>query len=125
MAGNLSSKGATTTVTTSATVVHTIPMSDLTNGYVGLEIQNTGATAFTAFAVQVLNHPDGTYADYITAWTAATSTLLFISANAATLAGGATAYAQILVLGAYAIRVRATVGSGTTTAIVLANVRQA
>lgn len=90
---------------------------------VNLEIENTGDTnAFSDLKIQLQDHPDGEFYDYLIASDFATAghpNIPFVSVTAPdTLGDGETTHLIFKTHGAYAFKVLAKVASGTTTAVV-------
>lgn len=106
---------AAVTVTTDLTTILSLTLRGRAS-VLAVEVNNTGATAFNAFQVQVQFHPDGQWFTLKSVFSAADALLLFYSTDPAALAGGADAGLLVKISTAYAVRVRASVGSSTTTA---------
>jgi hypothetical protein len=92
---------------------------------VNLEIQNTGANDFTDFSIQIQDHPDGEFYDWLTG-TDFTSTsnpdMLDCSVDPRTLVAGTRSHIVFRVRSAYAFKCKAKRTSATT-ATALGNVR--
>jgi hypothetical protein len=121
MALGFSFEGTSTTVAASLTSLgeFALPPHNA-GGVVSLEIENTGANAFTDFRIQVRDHPSGELYDYLTAADIIDSlnvNMLFYSVDPSTLASGAKAHIKFRTNGAYSIQPQAK-RTTTTTAIV-------
>jgi hypothetical protein len=92
---------------------------------VDIEVQNTGANAFTDFRIQLQDHLEGEFYDYLLAAdfvSPSNSNMLFSSSDPSILAGGAKAHITFRVNSAYAFKVLAKRTSATT-ATVMGNAR--
>ena len=121
-------EGVVTSVTTAYTVLVTSTAGSQRGGgeIVNLEVVNLGATAFSNLKIQLRDHPNGEWYDYLGASDFASSSnfnMLFSTVGPDTLAGGAKGHICFRVNSADGWRVAAEVGSGTTTAQARAQVR--
>ncbi len=109
---------AVATVTTAATTILERTVGGV-GGVICFEVQNEGAVALNGFDLQIKAHPAGAWSNYLTDTDfddANNANLFFVTVTRPhTLAGPAKAVATVRVQGAYAVRFRAHVASGTTT----------
>lgn len=99
--------------------------NELPGDVVNLEVQNTGANAFTDFVIRLKDHASGSFYDYISGADLISTTnanVLYWSVDLRTLAGGATGHIIFRCHSAYALQIQAK-RTTTTTAVVLGNVR--
>lgn len=102
-------------VTTNTVVLEFFPvgMDEIFN----FQVSNTGANPLTAFSFQVQVHPSAEWVTKLSAWAAAGSVLLFVSADFATLAAAAKASAQVRLDYVHGVRLVATSALGTTVSV--------